>query len=890
MKGENGEFTGVILAAQDITALRFEEADRRLNDMLHSTSLPCVVWDENGDVIAYNKETVEFFGITPNLSIEEFEREYFSIQPEFQPDGRLTRDLRQADLSEALKNGFAQDTVYLSKPDGTSLYVRVIFNRISGVFSHMLLTYYHDMTDVVRKEEEAKTAEERMRLMLDSTPMMCVLRDDRGKVIDCNQEAMNLLGASNKTDLCDNFYSYLPETQPDGTKGTETTEINMKLADENGFSVFERSFKTESGEMLPVETKIVRIPWKDTYWHLTFSRDLRETKANEQRIRESAAREREAEVKREAAQAASDAKSQFLANMSHEIRTPMNAVLGMSELLLQENLSMRQRRYVQDIKTSATALLDIINDILDVSKIQAGKLNLVPVNFDFAALLDNISSMAHFLVEGKNIAFRMDMHSDAPKYLYGDDVRLRQVLLNLLSNAVKFTHEGYVRLVINVTDTSICVTVSDTGMGIRPDDISRLFDAFEQVDTMKNRGKRGTGLGLSITKGLVEMMGGRITVESVYGQGTSFNVEIPKVLGDASLISHYDSDEISIYAPDAKLLVVDDNVINLNVANGLLRLCSITPDMATSGKEAIEMVMRNDYDIVFMDYRMPEMSGTEATKALRSLGMKIPIIALTASAVTGTKEAMIESGMDDFLTKPILKTELKNILKKWVPPEKLLDPPPELPVEDSEDDEYDEASREFWDRIEHIGEISVVTGLSRVEGQRDVYKKTLQLMMSDIDKSELNLKAFLAAQDMHNFRIEVHGIKGSLSNMGAMELSAKAFEMETASGKGDVAFCAVNLPTLLEGLQRLKAKLQDAFSAILPASGPIVIPPELPSIFVNLKEAFDEFDLVRTDEELTNLSALPLAGPLRDEIDKLKDEIMKMDYTKATDHMAQLLK
>ena len=891
MVDEDGEFSGIILAAQDITALRFEEAKRRLDDMLHSTSLPCVIWDETGKVVAFNEETVDVFGISPNLTLEEFKEVYISMQPETQPDGRNTRDSMRANIKEALKNGFAQDTVKLSKSNGADLHVRVNLARVSGVFDSKVLTYYHDMTDVVKKEEEAKEAEERVRLMLDSTPLICVLRDDQGDIIDCNQEALNILGISNKEEFSEYYRAFFPIFRTDGSLSPSSIREIIQILDEEGSTQFERSFETPSGETIPVASKIVRLPWKDTFCYLSFSRDLREEKANEQRVLESAARERAAELEREAAQAASEAKSQFLANMSHEIRTPMNAVLGMSELLLQERLNPRQARYAQDIKTSAIALLDIINDILDVSKIQVGKLNLLPVNFDFNALLDNICSMAHFLVEDKDLVFKMDLKSDVPKYLYGDDVRIRQILLNLLSNAVKFTQEGYVCLGVGVTDTSVCFTVSDSGMGIKPDDISRLFDAFEQVDTMKNRGKKGTGLGLSITKGLVEMMGGHVSVESVYGQGSAFRVEIPKVLGDGSLINNAESDEISIYAPDAKVLVVDDNTINLNVAEGLLQLCYIIPDTAISGKEAIDMVMKKEYDIVFMDYRMPEMSGIEATKAIRDLGITVPIVALTASAIAGARETMLESGMDDFLTKPIIKAELKGALKRWIPAEKLLDSPPEIPADEDAlvDDDRDDESREFWSKIEQISEISVATGLGRVEGQWNVFKKTLQLMMDNIGKSERNLRAFLADGDMPNFRIEVHGIKGALANMGAMELSAKAFELESASGKSDAAFCESNLPPLLIRLANLKQKLQEAFAAISHSGSPIIIPPEVPPILARIKGSFAEMDLVQIGSELEKLEALNLGPALKEEVEKLKDEILMMDYDKASEHIDKLM-
>ena len=522
----------------------------------------------------------------------------------------------------------------------------------------------------IRKTREA---EERVRLMFDSTPLICIMRDSEGNVIDCNQEALNLFGISDKNEFCRDFYSYFPKYQPDGTPTAVQSENILRETKETGAVRLERTFQSFTGELIPVDSKFVRIPWNGSYYYVSYSADLREARANEQKILETAERERVASLQKEAAQAANEAKSMFLANMSHEIRTPMNAVIGMTELLIEENLNERQMRYAQDIKTSARALLDIINDILDISKIQAGKLGLTPVNYDFSLMIENIGSMTRFLINNKNVKFKLDMPEQAHIYLYGDDVRLRQVVINLLSNAFKFTEEGHVELTVRFTEDKVKIAVSDTGRGIPEDSLPTLFDPFEQADTQKNRDITGTGLGLSIAKAIVEMMCGQITVKSVYGQGSTFELEIPKILSDETLVPSANAKEEPIYAPDAKVLVVDDIKTNLSVARGLLKICHIRAETAGSGKEAIEMIKRNQYDIVFMDHKMPEMSGVETTQAIRALGIDVTIIALTASAVVGAKEMMLAAGMNDYLGKPIIKPELFRVLKKWLPAGKILD-------------------------------------------------------------------------------------------------------------------------------------------------------------------------------------------------------------------------
>jgi len=389
----------------------------------------------------------------------------------------------------------------------------------------------------------------------------------------------------------------------------------------------------------------------------------------------------------EVAKEASRAKTDFLASMSHEIRTPMNAIIGMSEVLEHESLNDRQASYVKDISISAHSLLGIINDILDMSKIEAGKLELRPVDYNFKQFTDNIVSMFTHVSGKKGLEFVCKSSDDIPDYLFGDDIRLRQVLTNICGNAVKFTEKGYVKLTITIekgiseggiiAQNLLIIKVEDTGMGVRKEDIPNLFNAFEQVDKEKNRNAVGTGLGLPICKSLVEMMGGTITVESEYGYGTVFTVKVPVIIGSEEniRISEAGDAELIISAPDAKILVTDDNEFNLKVTSGLLGLMDIEAETAGSGFIAIDKIKQKDYDIIFMDHMMPEMDGIETVREIRKLGGKyedICIIALTANAIKGAREMFIENNFDDFLSKPIDLEDLREIVMRYLPPEKVI--------------------------------------------------------------------------------------------------------------------------------------------------------------------------------------------------------------------------
>lgn len=391
----------------------------------------------------------------------------------------------------------------------------------------------------------------------------------------------------------------------------------------------------------------------------------------------------------ERAESANRAKSVFLANMSHEIRTPMNAIIGMSDFILRDSEDETARENAEQIRRASESLLAIINDILDFSKIEAGKFELVETEYHPIDVIRDVSKLISFRLVGKPVELKLDVATDIPTTVFGDEIRIKQIAINLLNNAVKFTQTGSITFKVwseKVPDSDEVLLygdVIDTGIGIKEEDMGKLFNSFSQLDTKRNRAVEGTGLGLAISMRLAKQMGGDLSATSVYGEGSTFSFYVKNRIVDGRPIGKFESAkvekerkkfEISFTAPTARVLVVDDSKVNLKVAEGVLKPYKMQVDSVISGQEAIERVKNEDYDLVLMDHMMPEMDGVEATWEIRRLekGKNLPIVVLTANALSGNREKYLNQGFDDYIAKPIIIQDADYIFQKFIPKAKQL--------------------------------------------------------------------------------------------------------------------------------------------------------------------------------------------------------------------------
>ncbi len=533
---------------------------------------------------------------------------------------------------------------------------------------------------------------------------------------------------------------------------------------------------------------------------------------------------------REQAEQANIAKSAFLANMSHEIRTPMNAIVGLSDIIMEESKGKKVYEHACDIKSASCNLLSLINDILDLSKVEAGKMELVPVEYHVKSLVSEVLNMMEVVASQRGLRLKREFDMSIPCRYLGDAGRIRQILINILNNALKFTRRGFVALSVSgvrgdaENTERLIFRIKDTGCGIREEDIKEIFENFKQVDSRRNRTVEGTGLGLSITKRLVGLMQGSIQVESVYGEGTTFTVEIPQKIVDYRALSENPEEEVQkekelrpFTAEGCKVLVVDDNRVNRKIARIFLQSYDLEIDEADSGMAAIALVREKCYDIIFMDHMMPEMDGIETVQIIRSEcgenGSRAVIVALTANAMEGVRETFLENGFQDFITKPLDRRPLHEALIRWIPEEKRTLGEGLADIVGTDKIGNNEIQNVY---IEGIDTEEVV---KRYSGSVEEYYELLDLYCLDGKRKLAVLRELWEKQDYTNYGIEVHGLKSASANVGAMHVSDSAMEHENAVNRGDIAFVDAHISQLMAAYEAQLAHISKFLENIRRSGG-----------------------------------------------------------------------
>ncbi|MCR5590578.1 MAG: response regulator [Lachnospiraceae bacterium] len=536
---------------------------------------------------------------------------------------------------------------------------------------------------------------------------------------------------------------------------------------------------------------------------------------------------RDVTIERDRANEEGAAKTKFLASMSHEIRTPINSILGMNEMILKESSDPNVLNYANIINDSGTMLLSLINDVLDVSKIDNDMEEIVCENYDPEKMFDNAVEMLRTQATKKGLAFKVGKPRNFPKLLYGDEKRITQIVVNLITNAVKYTEEGTVTFTGEcfASDSRyvLCFYVSDTGIGIKKEDIDGIFDPFRRLDIKKNQNIQGTGLGLSIVKSLVDKMDGEIKVESTYGKGSTFSVRIPQQMMENSSLGKYNSgnaiedDDLrdidpQYIAPEARVLEVDDNVSNQMVVRLFLKETGVKLDVASSGKEAVKLCRLNRYDVILMDHMMPEPDGIETMHQIRSdeagLNTHTPQIILTANALMGSRSMYEEEGFDNYLSKPVESVRLLKMVRKYLPEDKVMYKPKKRALAPVPNALEDMAQEKDADSAKE-GPVDIAALFARFDNKEETVHLILEEVIKEGERKIPLLRELAEQEDVKRYAVEAHGVKGVMASSCASGLSATAKSHELAAKEGNASFIKDNIESFLKEYEEVLDYIRD---------------------------------------------------------------------------------
>jgi len=857
---------------RNLQIIKMREVDEHLQVIFDNVPLGYLMIDKNYDVIECNQKAVKLFKLSSRQEI--FDR-FRELSPEYQPNGKLSHERIVALVDETFEKGFIQFEWMHQTLDGEPIPCEIILARVKYKEDVTVIGYIRDlrglktMLDEIRKENEnSQSMAHWYNSILNAIPLPITVTDTDAKWTFINTAVEKILGITLKDAIgkpCSNWNSHICNTLD---CGIECAKRGLK---QTYFSDGDNSYQVDVATLKDLNDKITG--------YIEVVQDITNLKI-------MAKKQTEAET-------ANLAKSVFLAKMSHEIRTPMNAILGITEIQLEDDsLSPATLEALNKIYVSANLLLNIINDILDLSKAEVGKLELIPNKYNVASMIYDSVQLNMVQFSNKVVDFELDVDPNVPIELFGDELRIKQLLNNLLTNAFKYTNKGLVKLSItskrkNEEPSVILIfNVSDTGQGMTEEQKNRIFDEFARFNLEYNRAIQGTGLGMSIVKHLIQMMNGEISVESEVGEGTVVNVRIPQgfinsnVLGEelvenlrnSRFIEDSQLKNIRIERepmPYGSVLIVDDVESNLYVARCLLQPYKLSIDTANSGVEAIEKIKNGKiYDVVFMDQMMPKMDGVEAVKIMRDSGYSAPIIALTANAIVGQSEILLNSGFDDFISKPIDIRQINYALNKFI---------------------RDKQSHEV------ITEARQKYNISKINPYEIDFKANPDLLFAFVRDAKKKLPIMenisknintATDEDLRIFTINVHAIKSALANIGEKVLSNVARKLETAGMEGNRAVISADTSPFLENLEGVIQKLESLKNKTVSEEEDVVY---LQAHLLEFRSACTNYDKKLAKNILVELCSAQLSLKTKEFLDVLQELLLHSDFEEAVSKTTEFM-